>query len=690
MDFLRSTISNIRSVGSGYTLLEYWPADKQPALWKVRSAVRNADATPCTVWLFEGADAKRTRMAQNAVKRLRTISHPSIVKYYDSTESSATIQLVTERVYPAETQGQSPESLLLGISQITKALDHLNSNNIVHANICLPSIVASESGLWKIAGCELMASVTDFDVTSHAAALQLLHHDSYVPPESAHVSVTDTLVVCIDSYGLATLIYETFSGIPPAGPAALVNAPAVPSSLKQLLAQIGHPQIQRRRPVRAFLKAAERTAFASPLIAFVESLDVPPPYQNLDDWTHIIDEYVSYATQLPAGFAQAKILPALLSLVANATTLQPSVFVAITDIVVASQSINEAQFDRDIAPAYVKGFSMRDRTIRLSLLEALPRIIDRFKQRTVADRIFYSFITGFSDSAPAIREMTVRSVVALATKLNDRQLNGDLLRHLARCQSDPEPPIRTNTIICLEKIASYLNKSSRPKVLANAFGKALRDPFPRARLAAVLSFKEVAEYFSPNDVAELVLPALSSALLDKDAKIRANVKSVFELYYRKVLDHSETLPDISELDAPALGSAKATDSVSTTPQSETAGFWSTFATSSISKGIGMISGDISDTNSEAGLRSETSTPFSSRPPLRQAASALSIESDRSYSATPKEPTESLARKTGGLSLKPSKRADKLKKEDLLPKKKTISLDEKIDDDDSSAWDDAWE
>lgn len=49
-------------------------------------------------------------------------------------------------------------------------------------------------------------------------------------------------------------------------------------------------------------------------------------------------------------------------------------------------------------------------------------------------------------------------MLLLAPKLNETNLNQDLMRHFARLQSrDEQGPIRCNTTVCLGKIASYLN-----------------------------------------------------------------------------------------------------------------------------------------------------------------------------------------------------------------------------------------
>lgn len=49
-------------------------------------------------------------------------------------------------------------------------------------------------------------------------------------------------------------------------------------------------------------------------------------------------------------------------------------------------------------------------------------------------------------------------MLLLAPKLNETNLNQELLRHFARLQSkDDQGPIRCNTTVCLGKIAPYLN-----------------------------------------------------------------------------------------------------------------------------------------------------------------------------------------------------------------------------------------
>lgn len=55
---------------------------------------------------------------------------------------------------------------------------------------------------------------------------------------------------------------------------------------------------------------------------------------------------------------------------------------------------------------------------------------------------------------------TPQSMLLLAPKLNEANLNVELMKHFARLQAkDEQGPIRCNTTVCLGKIGSYLSAS---------------------------------------------------------------------------------------------------------------------------------------------------------------------------------------------------------------------------------------
>ena len=60
-------------------------------------------------------------------------------------------------------------------------------------------------------------------------------------------------------------------------------------------------------------------------------------------------------------------------------------------------------------------------------------------------------------------------MLLLAPKLNDKNLNVELLKHFAKMQAkDEQGGIRTNTTICLGKIACYLNPAVRTYIASDS------------------------------------------------------------------------------------------------------------------------------------------------------------------------------------------------------------------------------
>jgi len=88
-------------------------------------------------------------------------------------------------------------------------------------------------------------------------------------------------------------------------------------------------------------------------------------------------------------------------------------------------------------------------------------------------------------SSSALAEVSVlpfrlQSMLLLAPKLNDTNLNLELMKHFARLQAkDDQGPIRCNTTVCLGKISSYLNANVSPNAL-------LRKKITRARFRSRL------------------------------------------------------------------------------------------------------------------------------------------------------------------------------------------------------------
>lgn len=166
----------------------------------------------------------------------------------------------------------------------------------------------------------------------------------------------------------------------------------------------------------------------------------------------ISSELDEVSNDFPEEYFSAKVLPELLKSVEFGGG-GPRVLASIVKI---AANLSDEQYDARVTPVIVRLFANPDRAIRVCLLDNLPRMIEHLSQKVVNDKIFPQMTTGFSDLAPVVREQTVKAVLTVVTKLSDRTINGDLLKHLAKTANDEQPGIRTNTTICLGKIARNL------------------------------------------------------------------------------------------------------------------------------------------------------------------------------------------------------------------------------------------
>lgn len=192
--------------------------------------------------------------------------------------------------------------------------------------------------------------------------------------------------------------------------------------------------------------------------------------------------------------------------------------------------------------------------------------------------------------APIVREQTLKSVLTIITKLSDRTINGELLKHLAKTANDEQPGIRTNTTICLGKIAKHLGTSSRSKVLIAAFSRSLRDPFVHARNAALMALAATTEYFTDEDCAARIIPAISPLLIDKEKMIRDQASRSVDAYLQKIRKAAASMPDTA-LPPPTGEDAPAARMGTPQPSGGGQG-WTGWAISSFTNKISSAAGEM--------------------------------------------------------------------------------------------------
>ncbi|KAF2461490.1 armadillo-type protein [Lineolata rhizophorae] len=621
MDFLKSAVASAISKGPAFPYSFGDRVDIDQSVWMLHNGTKREDGSKCSIFSFDvAANKSRLPLAKNAVRKLRTLRHPGVVKVLDTVETEAYIYIATERLTPlgwhTRRKSLSDETIKWGLHNIAKTLKFINSEAFsIHGAIRVSSIFTTESGEWKLGGFEILSSMKDDDAIIYNYGSLVPDSARYAPPEIGTTgwdAVKRAPVYAVDSYNYGTLMFEVFNGTASNGPQG-IQTKNIPPSMQQGYRRLLNQNPKARLSVGQFLDQGERNGgfFQTPLIQLTEGIDNLGLKNDAER-----DEFLSQLDELtddfPEEFFKMKVLPELLKSVEFGGG-GPKVFGVVMKI---STKLSDDEWDSRITPVVVRLFTSPDRALRVCLLDNLPVMIDHLSQKVVTDKIFPQMTTGFTDVVPIIREQTVKAILTVVPKLSDRIINGELLRYLAKTANDDQPGIRTNTTICLGKIARNLGAGSRSKVLIAAFARALRDPFVHARNAALLAFAATADLFSEDDCASKILPSVCPSLIDKEKIVRDQASKTLDVYLARIRKYTQTMPDsvLPPTEQPSSAGVGASLARMSTPSAagDPAGAsWAGWAISSFTNKLTAASGNMQ--SASAGVAAPTGRP-SSVPP----------------------------------------------------------------------------
>ncbi|KAL1894107.1 Nuclear aminoacylation-dependent tRNA export pathway component [Ceratocystis pirilliformis] len=604
MDFLKSAVASAMAMqGPPFPYSFGDRVDIDQSIWTLNNGTKKEDGSNCSIFSFDiTANRSRLPLARNALKKMRTMRHPGVIKVLDTVETETYIYIATERVTPlrwsVKRKSLSPETIKWGLFTIASTLKFINEDaQSIHGNVSVSSIYASESGEWKLGGFDILSSIKDDDAIIYTYGSQVPGANKYAPPEVARGgwdSIKKNPHAAVDSFNFGTLIFEVFNG-DYSGPDQAGQTRSIPPTMQTGYKRLVNPSPKSRLTVAHYLEQGKRPSsfFDSPLIKLTDGID-NLGMKSAEERDAFLNDLNELSDDFPEDFFKMKVLPELLKSVEFGGG-GPK---ALSVVLKISTKLSEDEFNAKITPVIVRLFSNPDRALRVALLDGLPQMIDRLTQRIVNDKIFPHITSGFTDAAPIVREQTLKSVLTIITKLSDRTINGELLRLLAKTQNDEQPGIRTNTTICLGKIAKHLNNSSRSKVLLAAYSRSLRDPFVHARNAALMAFTATSEYFSDEECASRIIPAISPLLIDKEKIIRDQARRTMDSYLNHIRKVVANMPD-SALPPPGSEPSGSTPRMGT-PQpaasGDSAGSWAGWAISSFTNKLASATGEMTDAN----------------------------------------------------------------------------------------------
>jgi SCY1-like protein 1 len=110
---------------------------------------------------YSGGDRRPLlALARNALRKLRTLRHPNVLKFLDGSESDLAVWIITEPVRSLATElntvGLSDESKVYGLLHIATALSFLNKDGqSIHGNVRSEAMFLTQGGEWKLGGMEV-------------------------------------------------------------------------------------------------------------------------------------------------------------------------------------------------------------------------------------------------------------------------------------------------------------------------------------------------------------------------------------------------------------------------------------------------------------------------------------------------------------------------------------------------------
>ncbi|KAI1635320.1 ARM repeat-containing protein [Biscogniauxia mediterranea] len=654
MDFLKSAVASAIAQGPPFPYTFGDKVDVDSSIWTLYNGTRRADGSNCSIFSFDvAANRSRLPLAKNALKKLRTMRHPGVIKVLDAVETDSYIYIATERLVPlrwhVRRKSLSPETIKWGLYSIAQTIKFINDEgSSIHGSLRVGSIYTSESGEWKLGGFEILSNIKDDEAIIYAYGSTVPDSSRYTPPELARSgwdAIKQGPHSAIDAYNFGTTIFEVFNG-DFLGADQARQTKGIPPTMHAGYKRLVNANPKARIAVKTFLEQGRRSGgfFDSSLIKLTEGIDnlgvksEEEKEQLLDDLDHLSDDF-------PEDFFKMKVLPELLKSVEYGGG-GPKAFGVVMKI---STKLTNEDFEAKVQPVVIRLFTSPDRAIRVCLLDNLPLMIDRLPQKVVNDKIFPNMVSGFTDLAPVVREQTLKSVLVIINKLSDRTINGELLKYLAKTANDEQPGIRTNTTICLGKIAKNLGSSSRAKVLIAAFTRSLRDPFVHARNAALLALGATCDIFADEDCATRILPAICPSLIDKEKLVRDQASKTMDIYLQRIRKAAAGMPD-TVLPPPQTAEAAGPRMSTPQPHEASSSSWAGWAISSFTNKLSAASGEMQPTTtSNNGAPTPTTTSPPPHPPTgggsgldprrvaSSSASALHRQVVKSPSASPAPP-----------------------------------------------------
>jgi SCY1-like protein 1 len=349
--------------------------------------------------------------------------------------------------------------------------------------------------------------------------------------------------------------------------------------------------------------------------------------QKINFWQNLGQKIQQENGVIPKDVAKYKILPLIITTIkstcSNESMLAQDMYRREVLAMLAPLFFIEEHYQdpekvgEELAPIVAKLFTVPDRGVRSILLNTVGFFTKTLNKNALNASVFEPLCSGFNDSSPVLREMTLNATRSLVPSLTAPNIE-KLSRYLVRLQSDAETSLRTSAVIFISRIAPHLSEVSRQKMLLPAYSRSMKDPFSACRLSALQSLMKSKSLFTKQDLAVKVTPCVMPLLLDPMTDVREEAFRVVREFLEEIQHESNLMTERG--DPPMIGAPNSATKHPPQPGALAAESSETGKTSSVgssSSSSGYLSGLSSwmATPSAAAPAPPKPAPTTSAPPL---------------------------------------------------------------------------
>lgn len=451
-------MGNDSSVLSEYQVDDAHYAQLGP--WTLHSATKkNSDSE--TVSVFTGklkSYGQLSKEFQRAVERLKTLRHPSILKYLNSCIAGETVHLFVEYVTPlSQVLPQQTElEICCGLQNILSALDFIHSKaSIVHNNLCKDAIFVTTGGDWKLGYFDLACSFAEV-TEGFLDQIRSFRYEKAIAPEDEKKTKFPGggNVSSRDIFAFGQLVKETISKCVESG----VTDADVFRDLANKQMQSVTPQ---SRPTASVL--SRHKFFDQPLLhaqEFLAQISIKSQKEKDEFFRDLPTLLYSMSESVVGCKLASSLLSRLVVLsVAAQQHLLPHLLIPRTD---STQGLFDASNYRlFVLPVVSRIFPVRDAQIRLVLLHYFPHFVGLMEPDHLVHNILPELLLGIKDTDDTVVAATLKALACLVPILGGSTVIGGTRLKLFTNGMPKESEIRP------AKVLEMVRKKSSPNAVVH-------------------------------------------------------------------------------------------------------------------------------------------------------------------------------------------------------------------------------